>query len=170
MIKENELIKTITLDPNKNQPIFDILYHNDIVWVASFELIFLFDPKTFEMRGSFEAHPKSMVNSLIISNGFLWSAGNTGEIRLWDTSDPNEVSLYHTVNAHISKILCLSNINGFVWSGSFDKTIIVWDPATNAPITELESHEDSVRSIYQVEDKVWSLGYDPKIVIWKPSN
>ena len=166
-------------------PIFDIVLHDNIVWVASFEIIILFDPKTFEMKGSFEAHPKSMVNSLTVSNGYLWSAGNNGEIRLWNTNpniinhinsnknnsnNNNFATLSQTLNAHISKILCLTDIDGLVWSGSFDKTIIIWESISTMPITELEAHEDSVRAIYPVEDKVWSLGFDSKIVIWKRSN
>lgn len=144
----------------------------DIVLLASFEKIYLIDLKTYEVKGSFESHPKAMINSLTMVNGLIWSAGSNGEIRLWDFVE-NENSIVHhkTLTAHVSKINCLCTDNdGFVWSGSFDKTIIVWDSLALVPFTELDIHKDAIRGIVAVGKKVWSLGDDGCIAIWTKSN
>lgn len=165
-IKTKEMLKTIQLDHHR--PVFDMVWFKGLVWVASFEIVISFDPETYEQKGIFEAHPKSMVNSLTTAHDYIWTAGNR-EIHIWDLKNES-TTLRQSLSGHISKVLCLTTINNQVWSGSFDKTIIVWDSVLMSPITELEAHDDSIRTIFPVDDNIWSLGFDPKIVVWKGIN
>ena len=112
-----------------------------------------------------------MVNCLTVSNLLLWSAGSNGEIRLWQRNGDGSIALHKTLTAHMSKVNCLCTDNdGFVWSGSFDKTIIVWDSLAFIPFTELDVHKDAVREIVPVGRRVWSIGEDGYIAIWSKAS
>jgi len=60
-----------------------------------------------------------------------------------------------------------------VWSGSWDKTIIVWNAQTKKPSQVLKGkHEDAISGLVVVgkeEDKrkVWSCSWDKTLSLWE---
>lgn len=155
----------------KAHPVVYIEQAGDTVWVASFEKIFLVSAASMEVVGQFVAHERSLVTSLAVRGEQVWSAGHDGNIHVW-RQEGNEVQSVKVLSAHAGKVLsfCVDHY-GNVWSGSFDKTIIVWDPFACFPVEELvDVHNDSVRHLLPVGPCIWSVGEDSMIAVWEKTS
>jgi WD40 repeat protein len=168
----HELIHKINIQTDTNNRVRPISYikqgPDQNVWVCSYEIVYLFNPKTLELLQQFVAHPKASINGLTFAGGLLWTAGTDGNIHIWDL-ESHGISKFKSFTAHAGKILCLCTDHvGCVWSGSFDKTMIVWDPVSTFPIEEFAGvHTGSVRSIISVGEQIWCAAYDHQISIWE---
>jgi len=74
------------------------------------------------------------------------------------------------IKGHTSKVFCLLTVDHYVWSGSFDTSIIIWSGATFDFVQELKgAHTDGVRSLLRVApESVWSgaMQSDGRIAQW----
>ena len=83
-------------------------------------------------RGQREDIPfthQQKVNCVAIVNSFVVTAGTEGLIRAWQFVDGKfqQVAL---LEGHIRSVTCLLFAAPFLWSGSFDATLRVWEMAT----------------------------------------
>ncbi|KAJ5656157.1 hypothetical protein N7507_008107 [Penicillium longicatenatum] len=75
------------------------------------------------------------------------------------------------LEAHSSGVESIARSqDGRLASGSYDKTIRIWDPATGQCTSTLEGHSDSVTSIARSQGgRLASGSYDKTIRIWDPA-
>ena len=74
--------------------------------------------------------------------------------------------LITTIQGHAGRVGCLTVVGNKLYSGSFDKTIGVWDTDTHQHIATLEGHTGSVCCLTVVGKKLYSGSYDATIRVW----
>lgn len=55
----------------------------------------------------------------------MWGALNDSNVIVWDTST---IAIKHSLEGHTGTISCIRKVDDFIWTGSFDKNILIWDP------------------------------------------
>ena len=76
----------------------------------------------------------------------------------------------HTLQGHKGWVSALAQLtDGTLASGSYDKTIKIWNPQTGVCIHTLKGHTGIVRTLAQLTDGTLASGsYDTTIKIWNP--
>lgn len=95
-----------------------------------------------------------------------WLAVAVGKkIEIWDLKTRQ---FQKNLMGHTDRVTALSTLeNGWLASGSDDKTIRIWDPLSGACLKTLSGHTDLVRSIAALsKNRLASFGYDKTIRIW----
>jgi len=67
---------------------------------------------------------------------------------------------------HKSLILNLVEIDGKVWSASYDKTVGVFDGNTGKLLNTLQGHTGPVLDIISTGDSVCTCSWDKNILVW----
>ena len=109
---------------------------------------------------------KGWINSLIKCNdGIFASASNDKTIKIWDYKEKKIINTFNTD----SSVLCLIKLKeGKLCSSENDCLIKIWDWETGECIYNLIGHNNTVRSICQLNDETLLSGDDDnKIIIWK---
>ena len=69
---------------------------------------------------------------------------------------------------HKREVRCLNELkNGFLISGSMDKSIRIWNVNKKICIQVLNFHSDVIFCICSFKDRILSGGRDQEIVVWK---
>jgi WD40 repeat protein len=106
------------------------------------------------------------VNSLAKCNDEIFaSASNDKTIKIWDYKEKKIINTFNTD----SSVLCLIKLkDGKLCSSENDCLIKIWDWETGECIYNLIGHNNTVRSICQLNDETFLSGDDDnKIIIWK---
>lgn len=143
-----------------------IAQHQDgSVWVAALHTISIIDPDTLQVKSRISTLPEVRILALVQVNETIWSGASDGSIAVW-ASDGSPAH-YTVLTAHSSRIYCMiCNDSGQVWTGSFDKTIIVWDAESKLPREELSEHTDTVNGLAHFYHQVWSISLDNTLRCW----
>lgn len=136
------------------------------LWVGSDHMIHLFNNENLSPITSFHAHDRS-VKMIVASLERFWTCSDNDEIFVW-TKTGKEVAKLAELKKHEGRVTTLCPVQDTVWSGSFDKTIIVWDAQTFQFLQQhVGQHSDSVRCMTQVSDGVvWVASFDRHMSIW----
>ena len=103
---------------------------------------------------------------------FLATASNNASNDLQNhitAIDINTGNIRHLVG-HTGHILALASTEKFLFSGSYDKTIMAWDTTSLECWKILENHEGAVRSLCVSEQYLFSGSTDSKINVWSLSD
>ena len=73
---------------------------------------------------------------------------------------PEEQDEEGEYEGHTGPVVCLTINDGKLYSGSWDKTIKVWDCSTNKLITTLTEHTDAVSRLLTHGGKLYSQAYN----------
>jgi WD40 repeat protein len=117
-----------------------------------------------------------MVQTILeLSDGNVALGLTSGKIQILDPS--NGFSSLHNLTGHsltvrsltvrvpcISALLQLSN--GDLWSGSYDKTIAIWDTVSYTKISKLTDHTTRIDSIVQMDNGQVASSSANEIIIW----
>ena len=73
-----------------------------------------------------------------------------------------------TLQGHTQSLFCLTVDRNKLYSGSYDKTIRVWDTDTHRHIATLQGHTDPVQclTVVGIGDKLYSGSWDKTIRVW----
>ena len=112
-----------------------------------------------------DAATECFLASLAVHGATLFSSSTgTGKIRVWNAAH----DCIATLEGHTASVLALAIGGGKLFSGSFDKTIRVWDATTHAHLTTLEGHTAAVSALTVSDSQVFSSGGDT-ICVWDVS-
>ncbi|XP_020215059.1 protein JINGUBANG [Cajanus cajan] len=67
---------------------------------------------------------------------------------------------------HADSISCLTVYNGFVYSGSWDKTLKVWRISDLKCLESVKAHDDAINGLVACKGVVYSASADGKIKVW----
>jgi WD40 repeat protein len=113
--------------------------------------------------------------SLAIDNStkLLYTGGQRDAlIKVWNISTPTAITLVTTLSGgdwgHRNYVSCLAIGNGKLYSGSFDRTIIVWNLSDHTLIKTLREHESPVSALLynRQQGLLYSSSCDNTIRIW----
>ncbi len=76
--------------------------------------------------------------------GLLIATGSSPDVAVWSVDDANGARLLH---GHSSRIACAAYDRGVFVTGSLDKTVRVWDPASGRAEATLFDHADWVTAV-----------------------
>ncbi|KAI9116641.1 hypothetical protein K1719_012299 [Acacia pycnantha] len=67
---------------------------------------------------------------------------------------------------HSDSISCLTVCNGFIYSGSWDKTLKVWNLSSFKCLESFKAHDDAINGLVACKGVVYSASADGKIKAW----
>ncbi|TKY67934.1 Myosin heavy chain kinase A [Spatholobus suberectus] len=67
---------------------------------------------------------------------------------------------------HADSISCLTVYNGFIYSGSWDKTLKVWRLSDLKCLESVKAHDDAINGLVACKGVVYSASADGKIKAW----
>lgn len=134
-IPKKKMVHEMKVGPN---PIWYMIAQesSSSVWVAHGEDITRFHSVSYRKAETFPKEHTAHVTSMVLTEQFynknnfssittvLWTGGLDGCICLWDTETPKCLQKFHE---HTDAVLHLSQSKLFVFSSSFDRSIISWD-------------------------------------------
>lgn len=154
------------------QPVFALHAAFDSIWVSCSRSIHLVSIQTRSIISGVQIE-SNQAKCLIDIGNELWISQNDNTILVYSYND-GALSLTKTLEGHTGRVGSLCVVDDTVWSGSFDRSIIIWDARTKECLMELKGdgkkvllHNDTVHSIFLVGDTVWSASRDNKICIWR---
>ena|SRR3990167_541533 len=172
-LKNKEKIGKIFIDKKSFVSAFYFSIELNVVCVCSPDTVYFFNPTApFELLGRYPlSHVGVNFKCLLSVGNLFWLGGSDSRIYIYEydqQKDPPSFTLVNKLTAHCGKILTLcADSDGFIWSGSFDEKIIIWDSTTYQPITELgDPHKGAIRFINVGVDSMWSVGCDDTLVKW----
>eukprot|EP01102_Stenamoeba_stenopodia_P013344 TRINITY_DN4316_c0_g3_i1.p1 TRINITY_DN4316_c0_g3~~TRINITY_DN4316_c0_g3_i1.p1 ORF type:complete len:911 (-),score=335.78 TRINITY_DN4316_c0_g3_i1:42-2774(-) len=126
-----------------------ILVVDDVLWSGSDdEMIKLWDIRSKKIRAELPpAHEGSVLSLAYLPTVMqVWSSSADRRICCWDAQN-NSGRLLKEFKAHEGRVTCLSAGKKYIWSGSDDKTIKLWDIAT----------AKEYRKIGSLPGRIWCL-------------
>eukprot|EP01121_Diplochlamys_sp_Union-15-3_P009498 TRINITY_DN2592_c0_g1_i1.p1 TRINITY_DN2592_c0_g1~~TRINITY_DN2592_c0_g1_i1.p1 ORF type:complete len:335 (+),score=38.33 TRINITY_DN2592_c0_g1_i1:58-1062(+) len=111
-----------------------------------------------------------LIDDMILVNDTFWSCGNQSII-VWDKMTYKKLQ---QLSAHTAKVACLKSTASdnkiFIWSGSFDTDVLIWDSSSYTCVQALSGyHMDTVRCIFEVHSSklIGTASKDLVLYFWK---
>lgn len=86
----------------------------------------------------------SVVTSIDTNGWQIISAHEDGQIRMWDRRDPTKPTTTFKAHSKWASSVRLSQHSHIFSSGSYDRTVKIWDSRCSFPIQNLHSHQEKV--------------------------
>ena len=123
------------------------------------------------LRRILAGHDGQVIALALAPDGtWLASAGQDGEVRVWD---PATGTLRCTLGRHTSWITALATAPDGTWlaSAGQDGEVRVWDPATGTLRCTLGRHTSWITALATAPDGTWlaSAGQDGEVRVWDPA-
>ena len=83
----------------------------------------------------------SVVVSLDVNDEQILSAHEDGQIRLWDRREPSRPTNTFKSHAKWVSSVRFGKVPNIFTSGSYDRTVKVWDLRCSFPLQNIQSHE-----------------------------
>ena len=125
------------------------------------------DPETFECLETLTGHSSS-VNSVAFSlnNDYLASGSADDTIKIWNTSDWSNVTIWSGDSFSDVYSVVFSDNNKWLASSSRDDTIKIWDTTDWSEIKTLTGHSNDVGSVAFSPNNKWLASGSIDIKIW----
>jgi len=159
------------------------VYNDTTLYTASYDhTIRAYDIESLELLKVLRGH-NGPVRTLVTVNDYIFSGSYDRTVRVWpayseDVGPSAGTDLVKTLKGHrdaVRALACFSRrqatsssraIGPFVFSGSDDTNVRVWNAATFECVHELKGHADNVR-VLTVDDRyLYSGSWDKTIRVW----
>mgnify|MGYP003643190836 CR=1 FL=1 len=131
-----------------DEPVLCLEESENIVWIGTHGRILQVHSASFQLLESWNAHDGMGISDIawVPSTQQAWSCSEDDKICVWGVTG----DLVNTMTGHKGRVqtLCVVEEDTLVLSGSFDKSIVAWDPATSTSVRVFEDcHGDSIRCL-----------------------
>mmetsp|Transcript_7297 Transcript_7297/g.22384 ORF Transcript_7297/g.22384 Transcript_7297/m.22384 type:complete len:795 (+) Transcript_7297:766-3150(+) len=139
------------------------------VWVGLHRSISVLDPQTLKTIHEIDVAPASRAFLFVRDLQEMWIPSNFG-ITVF-LLDDTPIRTHH-LEGHCAKVTSLHVVDGagsrpMVLSGSFDKTICVWDSVAKTRLQTIQdAHGDSVEFMVGTNKMIWSGSTDCMVCVW----
>ena len=169
-------------------PITCIIYAQSKVFTGSVDFkVCVWDALTQTYIKMLHGH-KMAVRSIFAALHVAYTGSDDTNIIMWATSHseyakdslhppgsparrvaPGSFFQLKTLSGHKGDVLCLTYCKDYLWSGSTDCTIRIWNPLTQECKSVLPHHNGWVHVLRVMGSRVWSASHDGSICIWSGS-
>lgn len=164
-IEDKNVILHKTLEGQVNN-IFCLDYDNEFLFSGNQDgYISVYDVGTFDRHRVLNNH-KEEVLSLLVFNGFIFSASIDGSIKKWNS----DYEFTSKTNAHNGMVLALAKTDCFIVSAGIDGTIKIWNmppSLLNYSMSSINLNSNNIRSMTKSLEKfveIKSISGDPKFI------
>ena len=91
--------------------------------------------------------------SLDVAGSQILSAHEDGQIRLWDRRETSRPTNTFKSHAKWVSSVRFANSSHIFGSGSYDRTVKLWDQRCSFPLQNIQSHEEKVLAIEWLSSK-----------------
>ncbi|XP_066924322.1 uncharacterized protein [Clytia hemisphaerica] len=108
--------------------------------------------------------------SVTTAPGYIFAAiGESGELQQTNVILALNLQTCHVTNllVHEKTVMTVEYDGQNLCSGSADKSIVIWDMDSLAPVKIIQQHEGSVRTLCHTDDYLISGSADSTICVWK---
>ncbi len=159
------------------------VYNDTTLYTASYDnTIRAYDIESLELLKVLRGH-NGPVRTLVTVNDYVFSGSYDRTVRVWpaysaDVGPSAGQDLVKTLKGHRDAVRALScfprrlatssnrSIGPFVFSGSDDTNVRVWNAATFECVHELKGHVDNVRVLTVDDRHLYSGSWDKTIRVW----
>lgn len=158
-LNESKCILTARSDKGN---VFCCSLSNDVIYYGSNSGSFVaLDIKSGKQLQTFDAGSASILSCAIDKNTSIAYVGDhNGYIRSFNLSTNKKIS---DRQAHKGKVSCLQIRGDFLYSGSFDGTIIEWNTKKEEVNKKFEKIAMSVHCLHATDSNIWA-GYDDEVL------
>ena len=112
--------------------------------------------------------PSCFVTCVLQKGAHLWMGTSKGDVIISSSECAPFEKLGSFDSIHVSFVSSLVAYDNLVWSGSYDRRIIVWnaDGDSITKRTELNGHGSRVNGMVLTDKHVWSFASDKNLCIW----
>jgi WD40 repeat protein/serine/threonine protein kinase len=135
----------------------------------------IWDPDTGQQVLSLKGHRDGIMNLTFSRDGRLATSGMDGTIQLWDATPLNaavdrEVRTF-AKHAHLITGVAFNPTGDRVLTGSWDKTVSVWDAETGAQEVRMRGHDRQIWGVAYSPDGSFAASgsWDKSVKVWDPS-
>ena len=99
------------------------------------------------------------------SRAYLASGGDDGLVKLWPM---HHLERPHVLDGHTAAVVAMLEVEGKLWSGSEDGTIILWGivGSTQGKLQQLTGHRTHIVALHQVDRLVYSCDKNAAVLVW----
>lgn len=159
-----ELLSLNHASNDKIRRVFWSHVYQKVVLVSKDGSISMLNPINFQLEYSWVAHATGVNCAVFTEEGRCISAGKDGYVRIWSKRD---FLLEHAFPAHRGVIYDLLLLDGYLISGSRDRTLKIWNISDYSPVQKLSSHRQSVNALVQQNQQSFvSASDDGSLILW----
>jgi len=143
-------------------------HRNNLVWVATGNLVAVYNPNSLSLLAQWEAHTTTL--KFIKSMGpNIWTMSNTGDVSIWTLEADSEISL-------VRRIPCEGIFYAHrrsptrAWMGY--KSLILWNTESLEPVQELEGQasNDHITAVVSLQQYSWAVTNSGTIITYVHNN
>jgi len=128
-------------------------------------VISVINTDTYQLVNSLSLDGKIVVKFLVQDNMF-YIANTDNRIQVFELKD-NIFEMKVEFQGHKDWIHCIKILDGFLYSGSDDKTDTVWSLSEQIMVDEFTDHDDGVVCLEFCDKSVYSGSFDHTIRFWR---
>lgn len=167
-------LRCVTVLEDHTRPVLSLAVTDTHLYSGSYDCtIRVWELETLTRVAVLEGHTDA-VRALVVAGGKLFSGSYDNTVRVWDLASlerPVGGQLRNTASlcvlvGHTGPVRTLAATCGRVFSGSYDRTVCVWDVEGLVRIGTLSGHTEAVRALAAGGELVFSGSDDTCVRVW----
>jgi len=153
----------IQLDGAINQMVKDDKY---LYVLTGHNTINVINSNNYQLINSLSLDERIVVKILVKGNTF-YLATTENKVEVFELKEDNVFEPKFELRGHKDWIHCMKILDNFLYTGSDDKTVRVWNLTEQAQVEEFSDHDDGVVCLEFCDGSIYSGSFDHTIRFWR---